>query len=848
MNNEKWGLGIEHEMRIRFSNSLNDLSDDVKKKYFSEEILNTYLQKKDNKYIFIQSDLLLYYFYLYEIILMRDFKDYLKTPEDEKYYKNLLLKLEIFTIAKNGKKFPLNNEKYFNLYSTDQKIIDKNIDLFNTYIFFYTLFHAPLLFFSFVLENEYLEMSLKILFDYNQLILTEPNKEILKEQLSLNLEKLYDHTFEKDMFKYFKKLFQNEIYIEGLDFNVNLHKYIDNTHLPNPTLIIKTKSKNNSKNLNTINKKNNGLENKINFNKFIDIVNNRLKKFTDMFDIDENRKNIYKKIELIDTYNFYKNLSILYSNKIPHIDYSSQTSLIEFKTVDFLNSNFEKSLLKLIEFEETFFIVVNNIPEINEATKILGDLKYHNIGSINKSLNINDLHTLKYKIINEDYAGSYHIWITCPHDKNMSVKKFLNIHSTLANKFQLLEPILAAHYTSPSYNVFKDSTTESKSSLRQFINWTANYGTSDVSLINGGKKHNISQYYLSEQDLIDNKIFMTGTPLDTHVYDNKGNLIINYEKLTGKQITNNIFKFIQPGNSESSNININNYLNMIFEKTNIRPKTKTEWNNFVDYYFSLGSDVRTLEMSKMAYPLDEGWVKNYIMKNGKLVEIYYNKKLKKISYDRIYNNDEYLFLLEHKRVGIELRIFDHFPTKNLSQILSLLVPIILDSCKNIKEIKSSNTHVSKQYWHNEMFNVITNGYNYILGEPYIKAIEREFSIKLKDHKDMNSEIAMKEIYESLNKKYDKLKSKEGELYTRMKFHHPIQFMSFNKIAWFEIIHTFFINNPMMLKKLLYINKDLRNSDIISVLGQDNNYDLQKLKNYLVEIQNKPVRIYNRNKK
>ena len=152
MSNEKWGLGIEHEMRIRFTHSINDLPEETKKKYFIEETKNN--NSKDNKYIFIKSDLLLYYFYLYEIILMRDFKNYLKTEEDKRYYANLLLKLEIFVIAKKGHKFPLNNIKYFDLYNIDKKVIEKNIELFNIYIFFYTLFHAPLLFFSFFLQNE----------------------------------------------------------------------------------------------------------------------------------------------------------------------------------------------------------------------------------------------------------------------------------------------------------------------------------------------------------------------------------------------------------------------------------------------------------------------------------------------------------------------------------------------------------------------------------------------------------------------------------------------------------------------------------------------------------------------
>ena len=872
MSYEKWGLGIEHEMRVRFTNSLNDLSDDVKKKYFIKETnKNNNTSKFNDKYIFVKSELLAYYFYLYEIIIMRNFKDYIKTPEDQQYYDSLLEKLSIFIIAKRGDGFPLDDKKYFDLYSNNETIKTKNIVMFNTYIFFYTLFHAPLLFFSYYLDNQGLEISFDLFFNYNRLFEEEKNKEVLKETLRDNLEKLYDKTFSKEMLKYLKKLFEKEKYIEKVDFNIDSNKTFG--YLTRPRLSLKTimknvennnlvnnNSVNNDKNVSKKSKKkkiggynkisNNNFKNNsnIDFNKFIKILDGRIKNFANIFNIDEERKNLYNKLDLIHNYNFYKNLSILYSNRIPEIDYSYQTSVLEFKTVEFSNMNFEKGLAKLIELEDTFFIVINSIPEINQHIDVFGNLIYHNIGSVDTSLNISDLSELNYQIVKEDYAGSYHIWITCPHDKNMSVNKFLNIHSTLANKFQLLEPILAAHYSSPSYNVFKESDLESKSSLRQFINWTSNYGTSDVSLINGGEKHNILGYYLSESDLFEDKLFMVKDPkFSTKIYDYKGKLILNYKKLAHRIITNNIFKLIQSGNSESSNINVNNYLNMIFEKTEIRPKTKTEWNSFLDYFYELGADIRTLDMSNMVYPLHEDWKKCHLLKNGKIIEVYYNHKLKKISYERLYDNDEYLKSLEHKRVGIELRIFDHFPTKYLNQIMSILVPLVLDSYKNPREIKSNNTHVSKQYWHNEMFNVITNGYSYILGVPYVKAIEREFEIKIGKFKNMNSSIALKLIHDKLHEKYSTLRGKEVELYMKMKFHHPIQFFSFNKVAWFEIIQKFFSNNPMMLTKILYFNKDLRNSDIISILGEEYNYDLQKLKNYLVEIQDKPVRTYGHHK-
>jgi len=447
MSYEKWGLGIEHEMRVRFTNSLNDLSDDIKKKYFNKEVdKNSNTSKYNDKYIFVKSELLAYYFYLYEIIIMRNFKDYIKTPEDQKYYDSLLEKLSIFIIAKRGDKFPLDDKKYFDLYSNNEVIKTKNIVMFNTYIFFYTLFHAPLLFFSYYLDNQGLEISFDLFFNYNKLLEEEKNKEVLKETLRDNLEKLYDKTFSKEMLKYLKKLFEKEKFIEKVDFNIELYKGFQYLSRPKLSLttIMKNNETNDTNNNSRINNKNLSKKSKISkikiggyaknnnnnfknnsnidFNKFIKILDGRIKNFANIFNIDEERKNLYDKLDLIHNYNFYKNLSILYSNCIPEIDYSNQTSALEFKTVEFSNMNFEKGLAKLIELEDTFFIVINSIPEINQHIDVFGNLIYHNIGSVDTSINISDLSELSelnYQIVKEDYAGSYHIWITCPHDKNM---------------------------------------------------------------------------------------------------------------------------------------------------------------------------------------------------------------------------------------------------------------------------------------------------------------------------------------------------------------------------------------------------------------------------------------------
>jgi len=623
----------------------------------------------------------------------------------------------------------------------------------------------------------------------NELIINDENNDIIIKFIEKKLENLYNNYYEKKAFNFIKEKLQNT---KDLKFNYDYNKlciYID--------FIDNNSSKKNIDKL-----------------YFID----KIEKYIN------NIKNIFDDVNYDENYKFYKNLFILYNNNIPHIDYTYKTEAIEIKTIDYENTNYEKVLNDLIDLEKTFFYSINNMPIFNDLIEMFGSLMYHNIGSIQNSIVIYDLFAIKYNFIDEDYTGSYHIWITAPYTSKTPMKKFLNIHSTLANKLQLLEPILAAHYGSPSYNAINNNG-YSKSSLRQMLNSSSNFGTSDVSLINGGKKHYVKKYYLSEEDLINGQEYLLPSIYSTYIYDNKGNIIKNYNKLDYRMITNNIFQSIYKGDNESpNNINIHNYFNMVFEKSHIRPIKN----------FLLGSDIRTNNLNEYFYPLDKEWKRCLLMKNNKLVEVYYNKKLNKISYERIFSKNIYKDKLNN-RIGIEFRIFDHFPTIYLNQILSLLVPIVIDSVKHPRIIKFKNTYVAKQFWHNEMCNVLMNGYKYNLGITYLHALEKEFNIKFESKKLINTEMALSELYTKLCNKYSK--SYKNSLFHKMKFSSEIKFINFNKKAWKEIISKYFQENPKLLRKILYLNNNLKDEDIINILGKDYHYDINKIKNYFKNIVN-----------
>lgn len=782
---KKWGIGIEHEMRIRFKDSIFDLKKDIVSKYFPNF---------KNEYIFIDSKILLYYYNLYEVIIMKNFKKYYNGDNTNKNYtKNILLKEDLIILAKNKKPYPIQDTNYFNIDN-----MENSWNLLEYYLMVYSLYHSPLLFFSYDYEVSLKSMIENINNNDNNNI---TNTIDIIKKIDDNLNNLYNGSFELQAYNYLKNKFNKEI-IKFYSISY------DNIH-QNIIFEYDKKSKNINKGI--------SLEIFINsINVIIDSIRNIFNNDVTINDIGFNK--------------FYKNLYILYSNKIPHIDYTYETSAIEFKTINYENMNYEKALDDLIELEKTFFYLINNLPVFKPLTNLFGDLIYHNIGSIKNTICIYDIFNISYYTLPEDYTGSYHIWLTAPYPVDLfsesSTKTFINIHVDLANKLQLLEPILAAHYTSPSYDALNSS--ESSSSLRQFLNNYSNYGTSDVTLMYGTKKHTVWEYYLSEEDIYNDKIFIPQT-YQSHIYDNKSKNILNYDKLITREITNNIFKQIHKGNIESNNsIDVQNYYTMIFEKTDIRPKLSLFDNNKLKF-LKLGADIRTRNLSNYIYPLDKGWTKCLLMKKNKLVEVYYNKKLKKISYNRVFDKEEHKRDLLNK-IGIEFRIFDHFPTNYLNQILALLVPVVLDSTKNThKKINFKNTYITKQFWHDEMFNIITKGYDYKFGIKYLNALEKEFNIKLENKNSFDSSTLLKTLYEKISLNH------KGTLYDKMRFHSKINFFSFNKKAWLEIINKFFQSRPLLLQKIMYMNKDLSDKDIINMLGYEHNYNLTKIKNYLENI-------------
>jgi hypothetical protein len=412
--------------------------------------------------------------------------------------------------------------------------------------------------------------------------------------------------------------------------------------------------------------------------------------------------------------------------------------------------------------------------------------------------------------------------------------------ATLANKFQLIEPLIASHFTSPSFEAFGDDGKKARSSFRQFVGAFSNYGTSDIRFLQGAKHHSISKYFLTEDDLKEYVKHGKNTAIysfiETPIYNISGKPILNFEKLEERLLTSNLYKHFKQGNINSNTPNIQDYYSIVFNESQIRP---------VDNVLQLGPDIRTKKYPEMMYPIEKGWEREYFKKNHKFVEVYVNYETQQISYTPPYQKNQYKKLLKDERIGIELRVFDHFPTIELKQILSILSLLTYQSYIKPYKVTKENMYIHQQWWHNEMSKVVMEGFEYKPSSEYTRNLSKEFGIskiKLKHIKNKNmkdiesetySEIIFDKIYRRLYLKY-----KKDILYQKISYETktPIIYESLNKKAWYQIFSNFLIRNPNYYQDLSN-HKKLSNQNILHILGKKYKYNVLKVKKFIKNMKN-----------
>lgn len=779
-----WGLGIEHEMRLRFSNKIDISNMD------DENIKNIYTKfGYIPEYLFINSIFLLNMYNKYVNLLLKDYKSNNIINElnqsNQSNQSSINLYNHLNTLISEKKSYPFDDIRFYDINNVEQ-----TKDYLTHYFDNYKKINFKFLSLIFYFYNqENYEIDYFGLYKICNIWKIINNFDL--NNIKLHFKKLIDGDYEKEYIKILK------VKIKILNFNIieinNFYVYI-----------------------------------KININdKKSPIINFKLLEKT-LFNVNNNLDQqlfISKFKNNNDILSLLKKLS---DNEIPHIDYSSKTEAIEFKTFDYKNKNYKNMLDDLIKIENTFFNIVNEIPEFTNVIKKYGKITYHHTGSLNKTIVLNNLsRSNNFSEISKDYAGSFHVWVTIPYYSKDSPEIFINKHINLANRLQLLEPIFASYFTSPDIESIGNNLSHSRSSLRQFLNNYAGYGTSDISLLNGIDKNDIYEYYLSKEDVLNGQ--KINVNLKKEIYNND-NIIKNYDGLMNRSATSKNFKFLNDKTNKNCNNNfhIDDYIMKVFRNTKIRPLL----DSYNSTYLPLGADIRTTSMNKLFYPpVESNYQKIYILEDN-IFNLYYLDKSKNIITKKPkYNMKSYKKFMKEERIGIEFRIFDHFPTHNMIQFLAILAQIVSYTTLHYNNLTKRELYINQQYWHDEMANSMIKGFEYKLDNKYIKIIEKEFSVNIsKNEKNqINGEDFFNKFYENMNKKLDKVK-----IYHKLKIDNKyFKFENFNKKVWTYNFLLYLKNNKDIMNNLQIILKTnnniiMKKENILKLFGNNFKYDIEKI--------------------
>ncbi len=238
-----------------------------------------------------------------------------------------------------------------------------------------------------------------------------------------------------------------------------------------------------------------------NFNEFVDFYNSI---YPNIY-IDKNHKNVkilIKELEKLSN-GFYYNISLMYPysfliNKFPFSN-MEWTGDKHFFMLETKNMNFKDVTLKnlLQELNDNTGKILKDYNERiqKEFNKDIKEFKEPNEGSIfyvyQDYIYDEDMYEKSDPIIMKpnfslplnlgiDTSGSYHFWITLPHDHKDDIK---SLHTRSAMLLQTIEPLLVSIYCSPDPRATKKNKKDLfLGSFRGAVNSFANYGTSLTNL------------------------------------------------------------------------------------------------------------------------------------------------------------------------------------------------------------------------------------------------------------------------------------------------------------------------------------------------------------------------------
>lgn len=474
-------------------------------------------------------------------------------------------------------------------------------------------------------------------------------------------------------------------------------------------------------------------------------------------------KHINKTLKLLpkSLINYADKLS---DQSVPDIDFTRYGKCLEFKTTKFFKVTTKQVVNELIKNENTIIQIFNSDLQCYQKVKNnLQNITTPEYGNIRHRIELIDCK--KYQPIQKyDYTGSYHFWFTLPYTSKTTPFQFIENHIKLASVLQMLEPLFISIYMSGDLSGIGNGKPYVKGSYRQLINEHSGYGTSDIRLLRGSKLTYAKKRYFPSIEYFKKNFDILDLYPETNkllpIYDGNGDIILDYNVLTTRNMTNPIINPLF--SSDNSTVyhseqqlnkisKIKNYLQILSDKKYGINMIGKGFENKLQY--KMGADIRTNLWSKnIIPPFKQNWNFTYILYDqNRLVRTYYQVK-NGVPYNFTtnppYDYKKYKKVLEKERLGIEFRIFDGFNVEYIEEIMkifSLLMVHVLLS-------KDSITYaVETQCWHNMIAESVMNGYLGNVDKDYRKMLEKEFKIKLGN---INT---MKDIYiglvNNLVKKY-----------------------------------------------------------------------------------------------
>ncbi|MEE2624603.1 MAG: hypothetical protein VYA46_10275, partial [Verrucomicrobiota bacterium] len=421
---------------------------------------------------------------------------------------------------------------------------------------------------------------------------------------------------------------------------------------------------------------------------------------------EENNKTILTKYEQ----NFLKNLEPFEyggrpsCSQIPRIP----INMVEITTTNYKNRTITSLVNELIKKEDTFLRILNKNKNTKQKVKIYGPLKQYPYGHIKKcKIPLIPTHLRKYyhyikddKLKSSDYTGSYDLTITLPYKKNITLKKFINMHQEFGRQIQWIEPLLICAFFSPDLNSIGDGDKYTEGSYRVMTTGWGNFAGSDVRTL---EKKSINRY---------------------------ANIDSKWRKKLQK-----------------------------FQKE----LSKCEKGK-------LSSDLRTISLD---------------------FKTHYNKKLQR-------NQKLYKESIMKKGQGIEIRIFDHFPTQYIKNLLQIII-IIADNSLQTKYDKNNEHVYNNKIWIETMKNIMIQGWNSSISEKYINLLKKILDISFECDSNKGYDI-LKCVVKSLF-----LKNKHGKFQQLTKCRTKVPYIpQVNRYAWESELKNTLKNKWEILLKIMKI--------------------------------------------